>query len=550
MLTLEDPGTLVDPGLFAGNWNYDETVVTAMGLAGTVTVDDENSFYATPGAFSVLTRDVRLKAHVRFPADMPGVTGPAQISTTKPHYPLVVIVHGNGHDYTTYDFLLQHLAQNGFIAASIDNRYVSGGVLVHGMHGLGRANNFFQHLPVLKAKFGGKLQDNIGVMGHSRGGEAVLKIARLNQQLALGHNIKALMSLAPTDQYGREALAGAYATPYLVLYGSRDGDVAGWYPWFPPFDWRMTGFSLYDRAVGAPKSMAFVYRATHNGFITANYDNLGDQPLPPATQQAIVQAYLTAFFRRYLRGESRWNGMFVNDLQAASVAVTGAEIHMQHRMPGGKTIDDFQTAGTNWQSSTIGGTVSHGGTLPVNPSKGRLFDFPPTNPGLDSQSPGDTKGLKIRWDNTGGQLGRLVWTIPHAHKNVKRFTAVSLRVTQKQGSASNPAGQPQDFAVGLRDAAHHQRTIRASAFGAVPFPDQRSLNDLCKSAMTTIAIPLGMYTIECLGQPKVDLKEVVEFFLDFSLKSTGEIEVDDIEFTHCVKGAEEDDEEQDEKEKQ
>ena len=547
MLTLEDPGTLVDPGLFAGSWNYDENVVTAMGLAGTVEVDDENGSYATPGAFSVLTRDIRLKAHVFFPADMPGVTDPAQISITKPHYPLVVIVHGNGHDYTAYDFLLQHLALNGFIAASIDSRYVSGGLLVHGMHGLGRANNFFQHLPVLKTKFGAQVQDNIGVMGHSRGGEAVLKIARLNHELALGHNIKALISLAPTDQYGREALTGAYAKPYFVLYGSRDGDVAGWYPWFP-FDWRMTGFSLYDRAAGAPKSMAFVYRATHNGFITMNSDNPSDQPLPPAAQQTIVQAYLTAFFRQYLRAEPRWNGMFANELQPASVAATGAEIYTQHRTPGGKTIDDFQTAGSNWQSSTIGGTVSHGGTLPVDPSKDRLFDDSPTIPGLDLKSPDDTKGLKIRWDNTSGHVGRLVWTIPHAHRNVSRFGALSLRVTQRESSAANAAGQPQDFAIGLRDSAHHQRAILASAFGTVPFPDQRFANDLRKSAMTTVAIPLAMYTIECLGQPKVDLHDVVEFFLDLSPKAMGEIEVADVEFTHCFKEKKDEDGEQDEKE--
>lgn len=89
MITLEDPGTLTDPGLFAGNWNYDENVVGAMGLPGTVSVDDEDGFYATPGGFSVLTRQVQLKAHVFFPADAPGVTDPAQISATKPNYPVM-----------------------------------------------------------------------------------------------------------------------------------------------------------------------------------------------------------------------------------------------------------------------------------------------------------------------------------------------------------------------------------------------------------------------------------------------------------------------------
>jgi dienelactone hydrolase len=528
---VEDPGTLTDPGLFAGNWNYDPTVVSGLGLLGTVSVDDENSFYATPGAFSVLSRQVQLRANVFFPADAAGVTDPAQISATKPDYPLVVIVHGNGHNYTAYDFLLRHLAQNGFVAASIDNRYLLGGSPAHGMHGLGRANNFFRHLAVLKAKFGPKLQNNIGVMGHSRGGEGVVKIARLNQQLALGNNVNAVLSLAPTDQYGKEVLAGAFTKPFFVLYGSRDGDVAGWHPsalGIPGFDWRMTGFSLYDRAADAPKSMAFIYRATHNGFITTNSDNPGDTPLSEATQQAITRAYTTAFFRQHLRSESKWNGMFTGEWKPASVAATGAELYLQHSTPGGKTVDNFEGAVANWQTSTLGGAVSHGGSLPVDPEEGRLFDFPPGNPGLDNKSPHDSKGLKVRWDNAGD---RLVWTIPPAHKDVTTFAILSLRVTQKEASASNPANQPQDLRVTLRDGANNQRAVRVGAFGVIPFPDQRSNTDLRKSAFTTIRIPLTAYTIVCAGQPKVALSDLVELALDFTQGAPGEIEVDEIEFT-------------------
>ena len=76
------------------------------------------------------------------------------------NYPLVAVVHGNGHDYTSYDFLLQHLARNGFIAASIDLRFLSGTTPIHGMNGLGRANVFFQHMAVLQARFGAKVTPN------------------------------------------------------------------------------------------------------------------------------------------------------------------------------------------------------------------------------------------------------------------------------------------------------------------------------------------------------------------------------------------------------
>ena len=238
---VEDPGTM---GEFThvGAWDYDENTVTALGMSGTVSVDDENTAYAVPGAFSVLSRSVALKAHVRFPADAAGVTQPAQISVASADYPVVVVVHGNGHNYTAYDVLLHHLARNGFVAASIDNRFVNGGALVHGMHALGRANNFFRHLAVLQVAFGAHLQNNIGILGHSRGGEAVVKIPRLNQQQGLGHSIGASLALAPTDQYGREVLGGAWATPLLVLYGSRDGDISGHHPseYGGAFTWRPT----------------------------------------------------------------------------------------------------------------------------------------------------------------------------------------------------------------------------------------------------------------------------------------------------------------------
>jgi len=193
---------------------------------------------------------VPIRAVVRFPADGPGKTTPGGISALQASYPMLVAVHGAGHNYGNYDYLLNHWAQNGFIAASIH---------LGNMHGIGRARILFEHLAILKgvSMFGPKAANNIGIMGHSRGGEAVVIAARLNHEEILGHGINAIISLAPTDQYTNENLGGAWATPYFVLYGAMDGDVAG-----PQY----TGFRLYDRASGAKKSMVFVYGATHDRF--------------------------------------------------------------------------------------------------------------------------------------------------------------------------------------------------------------------------------------------------------------------------------------------
>ncbi len=521
---VEDPGTFTEFAN-AGNWNYDETVVAGMGLPGTVTVEDENNSYHTPGGFSVLDRDVLMKANVFFPADAPGVTDPAQISAAKPDYPLVVVVHGNGHNYTSYDFLLQHLARNGFIAASINARI--GAAMANGMHGLGRANVFFEHMAVLQARFAAKLQNNVGIMGHSRGGEAVVKIARLNQQLALGHNINAVVSLAPTDQYGSEVLSGAWAKPYLVIYGSRDGDVAGWPP-YAGYTVPNIGFALYDRAGGAAKSMVFVYRATHNGFITANSDNPGDNPLPPATQKTFPPAYMNAFFRQYLMGDLRWEGIFKGEWKPASVAVTGAEYYVQYRNTVRRTVDDMEEAALNWQVSTIGGNVSHGGTLPADPAENR-FHHEAATPGLDPKSPHDSNGMQFKWDNNTDSL---VFDIPPGQRDVSGFSAISFRVTQKADSTSNPANQPQNLRLALKDSANNERAVRVSPFGTIPFPDQRSNAALVKSALTTVRIPLKSFSIVCAGMVQVNLTNVVSLSFKFSEAPAGEIAIDDLEFTN------------------
>ena len=200
------------------------------------------------------TTSVPITAEVRFPADVAGATMASQISAAQPNYPVVFCVHGNSTQllgYQGYNYLLDHLAHNGFIAVSIH--------MQPGQTGTDRARILQDHLPIIFGMFGTHADNNIGIMGHSRGGEAVVIAARLCQQEAWGYNINAVISLAPTNQYTFEHFGGAWAKPYLVIYGSLDGDLAGIGD---------TGFELYDHASGMNKSMAFVYRACHDHFNT------------------------------------------------------------------------------------------------------------------------------------------------------------------------------------------------------------------------------------------------------------------------------------------
>jgi hypothetical protein len=464
---------------------------------------------------------VPIIANVRFPADAPGATTASQISASQPSYPVVVCVHGNANQLTSYqgyDYLLDHLAHSGFIAVSIH--------MQPGQTGTDRARILQNHLPIIFEQFGTRAANNIGIMGHSRGGEAVVIAARLNQQEAWGWNINAVVSLAPTNQYTFEQFGGAWAKPYLVIYGSLDGDLSGISD---------TGFELYDHASGMNKSMAFVYRACHDRFNTVWGDGdfffgqltAADQAavLSANSHQLIAKGYVAAFFRQHLKAEGQWAGIFRGEWIPAAVQASDAnlKIYTQYEDTTVRTVDDFEGAhsATSWQTSTLGGAVTQAG-LPVTPQEGDLRT-------MDAHSPHLTAGLALRWDNTTDTLD---YVIPAGQRDISGFQAVSFRVSQKVGSASNPSNQAQDLRLTLTDGGGHSRAIRISKLAEIPYPHERGIATLIKSALGTIRIPLTAYHIHCLNVDQVDLTDVTTLSFQFAEKTAGEVEIDSIQFTN------------------
>jgi hypothetical protein len=485
---------------YAGSLQYSE------GTEGYVdVVDDYGSSWHVP-----------LKAIVYFPANVAGATTVGQISPNKPSYPLVVVVHGNGPlgGYLGYNYLLEHLAKNGFIAASIH--------MQPNQTGTDRARVLRRHLQILFAKFGAKAANNIGIMGHSRGGEAVVIATRLNQQESWGYNINAVISLAPTNQYTFEHFGGAWAKPYLVIYGSLDGDLGGIAD---------TGFELYDHASGMKKSMAFVYRSCHDRYNTVWGDGdlyfgeltAGDQArvLSAAAHHNIAMGYMAAFYRQYLRGETQWDGIFKGEWIPAAVSASDAnmKIYVQYEDTTQRVVDNFDNA--PWSTSDIGGAVTPAG-LPATPVENDLRT-------TDPHSPHATRGLELRWDNTTDSLA---FAIPAGQRNVTGYSTVSFRVSQKVNAPSNPAGMPQDMRLKLTDAVGKSRSIRVSKFAEIPAPDPRGYDVYTKSAMRTVRIPLSAYTIKCLGVDSVDLTNVTRIDLLFSQQSAGDVEIDSVQFTN------------------
>jgi dienelactone hydrolase len=531
--TVNLPEVPPDPGMmkqwehvFSGTYGFGDPDVNAVSASGRVTVNDIGNNLA------ISNPKVRLRARYFFPMDTtafpPGTTDAQKLSTRKPSYPLVVIVHGNGHLFTEYDALGRHLASNGFIVASI-NLLITVPPDSQGMAPRGRANVLFKHLEVLKHKFGAQVADSIGLIGHSRGGEAVVRAADFIGASSAPLNlqtINAIISLAPTDLWEKEDLT--QNIPFFVLYGSRDGDVDGarfarrfhLAPAAPAIAAGSGGFSLYDRAVNsAVKSMSFVYGATHNGFITTNKDFVLGGAISPTIQKRITLAYMNAFMRQHLLGEDTWKSYFTGDFIPGSTGHKNIFQQYQEMIAGNsQMIDDFENVPHDWAASSSGQTVAHS-RAGTGLGEGFLNPHAPT---LDVDSPHETNGLKI----TGwAAADTLTFTVAAAGLDVKSldFTHFSFRITQVARKTNSPIDTME---VAIEDANTPPGRDTVVLSRPVPKPDFRPDDaTLTKSAFITIRILLTDY------EPKVDLTKVklVEFLLP--AVGSGNIEIDDLEFT-------------------
>lgn len=252
---------------------------------------------------------------------------------------LILMVHGNHkmEEYSDpgYAYLGKLLASRGFIAVSIDENFFNGSWASHlEKENDGRAWILLQHLKVWQqwndsegGPFYGKVDmDNIALIGHSRGGEAVA-IATLFNRLPrypddatvsfdFNFNIKSVVSIAPSDGLYKPA---GKPTPmenvnYLLLQGAHDPDA-----------FFFMGVRQYNRVTFNDnnywfKTILYSYRSNHGQFNTVWGDTDYGMPLslilnrkPYLTgeeQRKISSVYISAFLESTLHGETDYIPMF------------------------------------------------------------------------------------------------------------------------------------------------------------------------------------------------------------------------------------------------
>ena len=254
-------------------------------------------------------------------------------------FPLILCVHGNHRAQhfsdSGYSYLGERLATRGFIFVSVDENFLnyswegdmSGENAVRGWM-------LLKHLVVWRGwnqepghVFRGRVDlDRISLIGHSRGGEAVVIAATYNrlkhwpedanQTFNFGFNIRSAVAIAPIE--------GQYETSdeptplrdmdYLVLQGSHDSDVS-----------TFMGQRLFRRLAftdGRPhfKASLYIHRANHGQFNTIWGDNDLDELqgcllrrgalLAPEDQRRIALVTIGAFLEATLKEQTAYQAFF------------------------------------------------------------------------------------------------------------------------------------------------------------------------------------------------------------------------------------------------
>ncbi len=254
-------------------------------------------------------------------------------------WPLVLCVHGNHsmRDYSDpgYAYLGELLASKGYIFVSVDENFINGDWSAnYSRENDARGWLLLEHLKVWREwnaeeghLFAGRVDlDRLGLIGHSRGGEAVAVAAafnRLNRYpddasvlFDYDFNLRVVIGIAPVDgQYTpMDQPTPLEDVNYLLLHGSHDGDVSSF-----------SGDRQYKRIAFSEgserfKTSLYIYRANHGQFNTVWGDTDWGMPgalmlnraqlMPGDEQRRIAKVYIGAFLDLTMKDETVYRPLF------------------------------------------------------------------------------------------------------------------------------------------------------------------------------------------------------------------------------------------------
>jgi hypothetical protein len=332
--------------------------------------------------------------------------------------PVAVLTHGASQHPADYYDLLEHVAANGIVMAAFD--------ATAGEDVTFRANRLLSYLECLRLQWGDadRLADRYALVGHSRGGAAVVVAAQAIESglAAAGVEVEAVVALAPT-QMEQVPIMASTTPSYFTLQGSRDPDTQG------------AALGWFDLAAGDPslvRGLSWVFGATHQrfhqGLLFAGTGEL-EASLSAEGHWAVARAYVGGFVIWRLLAHDSYRGLFTGELVPASVAAevfTGLADGTVARL----VIHDFEAG--ELSPSNVGGLTEASGFAAV--TVGPLAD-------LDAPWSGAHRSGGARLDWSGASQPTLRFELPPGSQDLSAFAAVTLRVGRVFDAAED-CGEP------------------------------------------------------------------------------------------------------------
>jgi hypothetical protein len=463
--------------------------------------------------------------------------------------PLVVISHGNGHNYLWYDHLGEFLASWGYVVMSHENN-TGPGIESASTTTLRNTNNFLTLRNVLS---GGVLKghvdaDTIVWIGHSRGGEGVV---RAYQRVLAGDplakkfsasDIKLVSSIAPTDFLG-PGVTEPGDVVYHLWTGGADADVNG----CANCDICQT-FHLHERATGTRLSTS-LHGVGHGDFHDGGGSSVATGPCKVGRSRThrIMKGYLLPMLAHFIRGNEacedylwrQWESFRPSGAPTMQCVVVDL-MYQEATGPEDFVLDDFETKHLTTVSSS-GGRVATDVTKLI---EGRYDDrdasFRSLNTdqynGMTLAGPGDSSyGSIVRW-NAGSEGRYLLFEVKEGMGDFTAHDFLSFRAAQ---TTRHPLTDLElgdlTFSVQLWDAFGNSSTISIGTYGGgIEEPYQRRF---CGSGVgwanefETVRIPLRDFTAGGRALALDSIAGVAFLFGGRFGSDFGRIGLDEIELT-------------------
>ena len=421
--------------------------------------------------------------------------------------------------YLGYTETAEALATHGYVVVSIsanginakdasftdDNGALARGQLVmDNLDLLGNWNKTSGHA------LAGRLDlSNVGLMGHSRGGEGVVEAALLNAERKHPYGIRAVLPLAPVD-FGRPTLPDV---PMTVLLPYCDGDVSNQQGQHFYDD---TRYSVKDDVL---RSSLMIMGANHNFFNTewtpgvsiapsnddwspANDEVCGSAAptrLTSTEQRAVGTVYMAGFFRLVQGGETAFLPLF--DGTNGTVPSAGrAEVYAQAQQPGSRRLDLAALEGPAANVSVTGfdlGAYCYSVAARVRPgdtpcsATTATSKVPHWTPATFAPAVPISPVLRLQWSASSTDPEVRVAFDP-GQGNVKKYDALTFRVARDEEAVGEV-----DLAVTLVDKKGASATVRVGEVSPAltPFPastnTSNGISRLGKTWLRTVRLPVS-----------------------------------------------------------